>query len=167
MGYLNSVMPFGLTYAPAVFQRLIEKVLEGLNPEDGNEFVTAYKDDILVYSHTLGEHPRPLAKAYCSLAFANLKLKSSKCKFVRSEVEYLSRTITTSGLKPSPHLTNAVSEFPQPSNTCEVRRFLGMSYLIIGDSSRISPRSLGLSISSCVKEPHSIGRQNVKGRSSH
>ena len=47
------VMPFGLTNAPAVFQRLMQQVLAGLNPEDGNEFVTAYIDDILVFSSTL------------------------------------------------------------------------------------------------------------------
>ena len=50
------VMPFVLANSPAVFQRLIQKVLEGLNPEDGDGFVAAYMDDILVYSRTLGEH---------------------------------------------------------------------------------------------------------------
>lgn len=56
------VMPFGLTNAPAVFQRLIQKVLGGLNPEDGNGFVTAYIDDILVYSRTLEDHLSHLQK---------------------------------------------------------------------------------------------------------
>ena len=46
---------------------------------------------------------------------------------MRPEVEYLGHVITASGLKPSPHLTNAVLEFPRPSNTHELRRFLGMS----------------------------------------
>ncbi len=50
--YEFRVMPFGLTNAPAVFQRLMQRVLAGLNPEDGNEFVTAYMDDVLVFSAT-------------------------------------------------------------------------------------------------------------------
>ena len=36
--------PFGLTQAPAYFQRLINKVLAGLN------FAFGYLDDILIYS---------------------------------------------------------------------------------------------------------------------
>ena len=46
------VMPFGLTNAPTVFQRLMQQVLAGLNPDDSKEFVTAYIDDILVFSPT-------------------------------------------------------------------------------------------------------------------
>ena len=49
-------MPFGLINAPAVFQHLIQEVLEGLNPEGGPDFVSAYIDDILVFSRTLEEH---------------------------------------------------------------------------------------------------------------
>ena len=45
-----NVMPFGLTNVPSVFQRLMEQVLMGLNPESGPSFVSAYIDDILVYS---------------------------------------------------------------------------------------------------------------------
>ena len=120
-------MPFGLTNAPAVFQRLIQKVLGGLNPEDGNGFVTAYIDDILVYSRTLEDHLSHLQKVIARLRSANLKLKPSKCEFVQAEVEYLGHIITPSGLKTSPRLTSAVLKFPRPGNVREVWRFLGMS----------------------------------------
>ena len=80
------VMPFGLTNAPAVFQRLMQNVLAGLNPDDGKEFVTAYLDDILVFSSTLQEHLSHLRKVIDRLKSVNLKLKPSKCRFVRREV---------------------------------------------------------------------------------
>lgn len=54
------VMPFGLTNAPAVFRRLVQEVLDGLNPEGGPDFVSAYIDDILVFSRTLDEHKEHL-----------------------------------------------------------------------------------------------------------
>ena len=46
------VMPFGLSNAPAVFQRFINDVLEGLL----DVCVIGYIDDILVYSNSLDEH---------------------------------------------------------------------------------------------------------------
>ena len=42
--------PFGLTQAPAYFQMLVNKVLEGLN------FTFGYLDDILVFSRDMKEH---------------------------------------------------------------------------------------------------------------
>ena len=44
-------MPFGLTNAPAIFQELMDRVLEGLS-----DFTTAYLDDILIYSETPEKH---------------------------------------------------------------------------------------------------------------
>jgi hypothetical protein len=46
------VMPFGLTNAPADFQRFINDGLTTFL----DRFVTAYLDDILIYSDTLEEH---------------------------------------------------------------------------------------------------------------
>ena len=120
-------MPFGLTNAPGVFQRLMQQVLAGLNPDDGNEFVTAYIDDILVFSSTLEEHLEHLQRVVDRLLEVNLKLKPSKCKFVREEVEYLGHVITAGGLKTNPRLTDAVQKFPRPENLQELRRFIGMS----------------------------------------
>ena len=40
------VMPFGLTNAPSVFQRLMQQVLMGLNPDDAPDFVSVYIDNI-------------------------------------------------------------------------------------------------------------------------
>ena len=48
-------MLFGLSNAPAVFQRLMQWVLMGLNPEGGQAFVPVYIDNILVYSRMLEE----------------------------------------------------------------------------------------------------------------
>ena len=49
-------MPFGLSNAPAVFQCLDAEGIDGLNPEDGQAFVSVYLDDILIFSRTLEEH---------------------------------------------------------------------------------------------------------------
>ena len=50
------VMPFGLCNAPAVFQRLMQRVLMKLNPTEGPDFVSVYLDDVLIFSRTLADH---------------------------------------------------------------------------------------------------------------
>jgi len=107
-------MPFGLTIAPAVFQRLMQRVLQGLNPEDGPDFVSVYIDDVLVFSHTLEEHLEHLRHVSERIESAGLKLKPSKCCFIQKEVEYLGHVLTPDGVKTTPRLVAAVVDFPQP-----------------------------------------------------
>jgi len=54
--YAFKVMPFGLCNTPSAFQRLMDRVLCGLNPEGGSKFVAVYLDDVLIFSPTLEEH---------------------------------------------------------------------------------------------------------------
>ena len=97
--YEFRVMPFGLTNAPGVFQRLMEKVLAGLNPQDGPAFVEVYIDDVHIFSRTLEGHLSHLHQVMQQIHSAGLKLKPSKCPFIRREVEYLGYVITPQGLK--------------------------------------------------------------------
>ena len=77
------VMPFGLMNAPSVFQRLMTCVLMGLNPDDGPAFVAVYLDDALVFSRTLEDHIKHLKLVIMRLQETGLKLKPSKCHFIR------------------------------------------------------------------------------------
>ena len=121
------VMPFSLTNAPAIFQRLMEEVLRGINPESGPDFVSAYIDDILVFSSTLEEHLAHLELVMKRLEEVGLKLRPTKYRFACEEVEYLGHVITPKGLKPNPRLIAAIREFPVPSSIPDVRRFLGLA----------------------------------------
>ena len=80
-------MPFGLTNAPTVFQRLMQKVLNGLETEDGQDFVEVYIDDVLVFSKTLEDHLCHIRLVLERLKKAGQKLKPSKCHFLRFEAE--------------------------------------------------------------------------------
>ena len=125
--YEFRVMPFGLRNAPAAFQRLMEQVLRGLNPEEGPDFVAAYIDDVLIFSQTFEKHLHHLTTVLEALKNASLKLKVSKCRFIRQEVEYLGHLITADGLKLNPALTTAVTEFPTPLNIKGIRQFVGLA----------------------------------------
>ena len=54
------ITPFGLTSALSVFQRLMQQVLQDLNPEDGLDFVLVYIYDVLVFSRNLDDHLKHL-----------------------------------------------------------------------------------------------------------
>ena len=56
-----------------------------------------------------------------------LKLKPSKCEFIREEVAFLGHVITPQGLKTSDQHVTAIRQFPTPRNVREVRQFLGLS----------------------------------------
>ena len=77
-----NVMPFGITNAPATFQRLMECVLAGLSGEE----CLIYLDDVIVFSVSFKEHMDRLTKVFAALEKAKLKLKLSKCHFALKEV---------------------------------------------------------------------------------
>ena len=69
--------PFGLTQAPAYFQRLVNEVLSGLT------FAFGYLDDILVYSPDMETHLEHLRKLFMRLREADLKLKRSQMQLLK------------------------------------------------------------------------------------
>ena len=111
------VMPFVLTNAPGVFQRLMQRVLSGLNPTDGSRFVSVYLDDVLVFSKTLEDHLDHLRIVIQRLVEAGLKLKPAKCHFAREELEYLGHVITREGLKTNPRPIEAVRKVNKVINS--------------------------------------------------
>ncbi|XP_061436729.1 uncharacterized protein LOC133361747 [Lethenteron reissneri] len=65
------VLTFGLTNAPATFQRLMELVMRGFQWEQ----CLIYLDDVIVFSRSLSEHWSRLREVFQRLRAAHLKLK--------------------------------------------------------------------------------------------
>ncbi|KAL4088518.1 hypothetical protein QTP88_023612 [Uroleucon formosanum] len=116
-------MPFGLKGAPGTFQRLMNKVLIGINGIKA--FV--YLDDIIIYAKDLNDHSQKITEIFQRLRHYNLKLQPLKCEFLRKEVNYLGHQITDEGVKPDPQKISCVKQFPIPRNVKEVKSFLGLS----------------------------------------
>ena len=121
--YEFNVMPYGLTNAPATFQRLMDIVLAGLKWQ----CCLVYIDDIVIYSPNFDQHLIDLKNVFLTLREANLTLKASKCCFCRKEMKYLGHIVTQDGIKPDPALIKAVSDFPIPKTIKDVQSFLGLS----------------------------------------
>lgn len=114
-------MSFGLTNAPATFQRLMEKCMGEMHLRE----VLIFLDDILIYSRTFEEHVQRLEAVFSRLAEHNLKLKPSKCEFFKTSVTYLGHIVSEKGIETDPEKTSAVKSWPVPHNVKELRQFLG------------------------------------------
>lgn len=115
------VMPFGLSGAPATFQRLMDHTLRGLD-----QFVGVYLDDVVIFSHTWKQHLSHLESVLSRLQEANLTLKLKKCEFGAEDCVYLGHRIGRGGVRPEEGKVRAVQQMARPKTKKEVRAFLGM-----------------------------------------
>ena len=129
--YEYLVMPFGLANAPSSFQNFINDILE---IDILDIFVTAYVDDILVFSKTLKEHRQHVKTVLSRLQAAGLQLDIDKCEFEVYEIKYLGLIIQSafpeghSGcVKMDPVKTSAIDTWESPKCVKDVQGFLGFA----------------------------------------
>ena len=120
--YEFNMVLFGLAQVPAYFQVLINKVLKGLH-----KFTMAYLDDIIIFSKSKKEHLEHLRIIFQRLKAAGLKLKRSKCDFMKKHIQYLGHLISEEGIQPLPEKLESIKTMPAPRNTKEIKQFLGLT----------------------------------------
>ena len=113
-------LPFGVSAAPAIFQRTIVGILQGI-PN-----VCVYLDDILVTGETEEKHLETLNKVLNRLEEAGMRLKPNKCAFLLPAVEYLGHHISAEGIRPTQEKIRAIMEAPAPQDVTQLRAFLGL-----------------------------------------
>ena len=116
-------MPFGPKNAPATFQRLMDRVLTGL--QGVKLFV--YMDDIVVYGCSFEDHAQKLRALVGRLKGAGLSLQPEKCQFLRKEITYLGHVISETRVKPDPRKIEAVKGSPIPKSRKNMKQFLGLT----------------------------------------
>lgn len=132
-------LPFGLTNAPAAFQRCMEGVLAGLR----DECCSPYLDDVLCFSKTFHGHVEDLRQVLSCLREHGVKLRPKKCELFKRQVRYVGRLVTSEGVQIDPKDLEAVLQMKErkPRNVGEVRAllgFLGYYRSFIQDFSRIA-----------------------------
>ena len=115
------MVPFGLAQAPAYFQLLMNKVLEGLS------FTMTYLDDIIIFSDNEFDHLEHLEIVFDRLKEAGLKMKCPKCDFFKREIHYLGHLISADGIRPLPNKLDSIKHMPAPKDTKEIKQFLGLT----------------------------------------
>ena len=92
-------MPFGLTKAPATFQRHMERCLEDIYMKECFVFL----DDILVPSKTFDEQLLALEHTFLKLRRHGLKLNPPKCHLFRARVAYCGHVVSKDGVETDPN----------------------------------------------------------------
>ena len=102
-----TVIPFGLSNAPATFERLMEQVLAGL------PLTTAlvYLDDVLVAGRNFSEHLAHLSVVLQRFREASLKLNPKKCFLFQLQVKYLGHVISQQGISTDPDKVEAIKSW--------------------------------------------------------
>ena len=115
-------VPFGLTNAPAEFQRFMKSTLFDMR----DKFTFPYLNDNLVFSDTFDDHSNHLKKVFQRLREKGIKIKASKCKLFQRQVNYLWRVISSDGYQIDQANTEAVTDLmnQKPGTVGEVRRLL-------------------------------------------
>eukprot|EP00731_Ephydatia_muelleri_P037580 Em0512g2a len=113
-------MPFGVSSAPSIFQRIMDSVLQGI-PK-----VIVYIDDILITGSTDKEHLETLEKVLYKLKEAGIHLNKDKCFFLQESVVYLGYKIDKNGIHPLAEKVEAVKNAPEPKNITELKSYLGL-----------------------------------------
>lgn len=111
-------MPFGITNAPATYQRLMEQCLGELHMVDCfiylddviiivNRFDTAKVGKlpiiiIIIFSTTFEEHLQKLSRVLQRLREHGIKRSPKKCSFIQERVKYLGFVVLSNGIEADP-----------------------------------------------------------------
>ncbi|GKB57946.1 putative nucleotidyltransferase, ribonuclease H, partial [Tanacetum coccineum] len=118
-----TVIPFGLTNAPAGFMDLINRVCKPYQ----DKFINVFIDDILIYSKSKEDYEVHLKIVLEMLKKEKLFSKFSKCEFWLQEVHFLEHVVNSNDIHVDPSKIEAVKNWKAPETPSEIRSFLGLA----------------------------------------
>ena len=113
-------MPFWVKNAPAVFQELMQSIL---NPH--KLFSMAYMDDVVIFSDSWADHLVHIEEVLKSLKEADLTANPRKCKWGGTSVEFLGHRVGAGKMSMPQHRVQALSTYARPTTKKGLRAFLG------------------------------------------
>ena len=116
--YRYTCLPFGIASAPAVFQRTMDTILQGVP--------MCLLDDILITGLSEAEHFWNLEEVLKRLQQHGIRVKANKCAFEQDSVEHLGHVIDKRGLHTSDKKVKAIQKAPAPKNPKQLKSFLGL-----------------------------------------
>ena len=121
--YEFQVMHYGLTNAPASFQRFMNDCFKDLL----DVCVVVYLDDILIYSEDPTEHATHVREVLRRLRANSLFAKLEKCEFNVNTTSFLGFVISPDGLQMDDTKVQVIRDWPTPRKVKDVQSFLGFA----------------------------------------
>ena len=118
--YKMNRLAFGVSSAPAMWQRTMEQILQGIPG------VQCILDDMIITGCNDTQHLHDLQSVLKVLRDRGLRLNQSKCEFFKKKVIYCGHEIDAQGLHKTQEKIHAVNNALPPTNVSQVRSFLGL-----------------------------------------
>ncbi len=116
-------MPFGLKTTPMTFQRMITMLLGDLKGKN----ISAYLDDSIIALPAADSLDSLEVVLNHHLHTAGLKVKLSKCEFLKNRIRFLGHEVDSSRIHTQADKIQAISNFPVPTTVDNVHSFLGLA----------------------------------------
>ena len=113
----------GITCTPDIFQSIMMNLLGVL------DYVLVYIDDILLlqrYGETKEDHLKKMEVVLKWLNDIGFRANLRKSFCMQQEVEYLRFLLTADGIRSQPKKIEAMTRIKPPTNSKQLKRFLGM-----------------------------------------
>ena len=121
--YEYLVMPFGLSNAPASFQRFVDEIFQDMI----GKFVVIYLDDFLIYSQDEASHHEHVMAVLERLRENHLFAKLEKCQFSVPSVKFLGFNVSAEGFTCDESKIQSITNWPVPKCKKDVQIFLGLT----------------------------------------
>ncbi|XP_058828320.1 uncharacterized protein K02A2.6-like [Topomyia yanbarensis] len=118
--YQPTRLMYGIASAPAIWQRLMEQVLNGIPG------VTVFLDDIRITGPNDQIHLQRLEEVLKRLSSYNMRINLEKCHFFANEIEYCGYLINKTGIHKVKRKITAIQNMPVPENKDQIRSFVGL-----------------------------------------
>ena len=116
-------LPFGFTASGSIFVRLTSQALNAA--EVNRKFTKIYIDDVAIlcsdFDSFLSEH----VAVFNAAQKFNLKLKASKCQFLKQEIPFVGRLLSQKGMRPIPEYVDGLKSIKSPKNDKELKSLIG------------------------------------------
>jgi hypothetical protein len=121
--YEYTVMPFGLSNAPATFQNMINHIFRDLLDLG---FIV-YLDDILIYAEIEEEHNHIVTEVLKYLAANGLAILQDKCFWLTTRVDFLGYVISKDGIEMAQDKVQCIQDWECPRGLRDIQLFIGFA----------------------------------------